>query len=43
MRRIIPRHRRDVAVLLAGVPAGDLARLRDLLGNLARTIDEDAA
>jgi DNA-binding MarR family transcriptional regulator len=43
MRRIIPRHRRDVAVLLAGVPAGDLARLRDLLGNLARSIEEDAA
>jgi DNA-binding MarR family transcriptional regulator len=43
MRRIIPRHRRDVAVLLARVPAGDLARLRDLLGNLARSLDEDAA
>jgi DNA-binding MarR family transcriptional regulator len=43
MRRIIPRHRRDVAVLLARVPADDLARLRDLLGNLARHIEEDAA
>lgn len=43
MRRIIPRHRRDVAVLLARVPADDLARLRDLLGNLARLIEEDAA
>jgi DNA-binding MarR family transcriptional regulator len=43
MRRIIPRHRRDVAVLLARVPAADLARLRDLLGNLARMIEEDAA
>ena len=43
MRRIIPRHRRDVAVLLARVPADDLARLRDLLGNLARSIEEDAA
>jgi DNA-binding MarR family transcriptional regulator len=43
MRRIIPRHRRDVAVLLARVPAGDLARLRDLLGSLARSLDEDAA
>ena len=43
MRRIIPRHRRDVAVLLSRVPAGDLARLRDLLGNIARLIEEDAA
>ena len=43
MRRIIPRHRRDVAVLLARVPPEDLARLRDLLGNLARLIEEDAA
>lgn len=43
MRRIIPRHRRDVASVLARVPVGDLARLRDLLGNLARLIDEDAA
>jgi len=43
MRRIIPRHRRDVAVLLARVPPDDLERLRDLLGNLARLIEEDAA
>jgi DNA-binding MarR family transcriptional regulator len=43
MRRIIPRHRRDVAVLLARVPPDDLARLRDLLGNLARLIEEEAA
>lgn len=43
MRRIIPRHRKDVAVLLARVPADDLARLRDLLGNVARLIEEDAA
>jgi DNA-binding MarR family transcriptional regulator len=43
MRRIIPRHRRDVSVLLARVPADDLARLRDLLGELARLIEEDAA
>ena len=43
MRRIIPRHRRDVAAVLARVPAGDLARLRDLLGDLARLIEEDAA
>ena len=43
MRRIIPRHRRDVAVLLSRVPAGDLARLRDLLGHIARLIEEDAA
>jgi DNA-binding MarR family transcriptional regulator len=43
MRRIIPRHRRDVAVLLARVPADELARLRDLLGSLARSLEEDAA
>ena len=43
MRRIIPRHRRDVAAVLARVPADDLARLRDLLGELARRIEEDAA
>ena len=43
MRRIIPRHRRDVAAMLARVPADDLARLRDLLGDLARLIEEDAA
>jgi DNA-binding MarR family transcriptional regulator len=43
MRRIIPRHRRDVAAVLARVPAGDLARLRDLLGDVARRIEEDAA
>ena len=43
MRRIIPRHRRDVASMLARVPAGDLARLRDLLGTIARLIEEDAA
>lgn len=42
MRRIIPRHRRDVAVLLARVPPADLARLRDLLGELARRIEEAA-
>jgi DNA-binding MarR family transcriptional regulator len=43
MRRIIPRHRRDVAAVLARVPASDLARLRDLLGDVARRIEEDAA
>lgn len=43
MRRIIPRHRRDVAVLLARVPPDDLTRLRDLLGSLARSLEEDAA
>ena len=43
MRRIIPRHRRDVGVLLGRVPAQDLTRLRDLLGSLARSLGEDAA
>jgi DNA-binding MarR family transcriptional regulator len=35
MRRAIPRHRRDVRSLLAGVPRADLEKLRDLLGSLA--------
>jgi DNA-binding MarR family transcriptional regulator len=43
MRRVIPRHRRDVAILLARVPPDDLTRLRDLLGSLARSLEEDAA
>jgi len=43
MRRIIPRHRRDVGALMGRVPEKDLARLRDLLGTLARSLGEDAA
>lgn len=40
MRQSIPRHRRDVESLLARVPAGDLARLRDLLGTLNKSLEE---
>lgn len=39
MRRAIPRHRRDVESLLGGVPSADLARLRDLLGSLSRSLE----
>jgi DNA-binding MarR family transcriptional regulator len=39
MQRSIPRHRRDLESLLAGVPAEQLARLRDLLGNLSRALE----
>jgi len=39
MQRAIPRHRRDVESLLRGVPPSDLARLRDLLGALNRTLE----
>ena len=35
MGRAIPRHRRDVASLLGVLPAGDLRRLRLLLGTLS--------
>ena len=41
MRRAIPRHRRDVATLLAGVSPADLGRLRDLLGHLGRTLERE--
>jgi DNA-binding MarR family transcriptional regulator len=40
VKRAIPRHRRDVESLLGRVPAGDLARLRDLLGTLNRSLEE---
>lgn len=39
MRRVIPRHRHDVAALLSGVSPADLGRLRDLLGRLGRTLE----
>lgn len=39
-QRVIPRHRKDVGALLEGVPQGDLARLRDLLGTVARALEE---
>ena len=41
MRRAIPRHRRDVAALLAGVSPADLGRLRGLLGRLGRALEAE--
>lgn len=41
MRRAIPRHRRDVAALLAGVSPADLGRLRHLLGRLGRALEAE--
>jgi DNA-binding MarR family transcriptional regulator len=43
MRRAIPRHRRDVRALLAGVPRADLERLRDLLGSMAWALRGEGA
>jgi DNA-binding MarR family transcriptional regulator len=42
MQRAIPRHRGEVEWLLARMPPGDLARLRDLLGRLTQTLEERA-
>ncbi|MFI5183191.1 MAG: MarR family winged helix-turn-helix transcriptional regulator [Vicinamibacteria bacterium] len=38
--RALPRHKKDVTALLEGVSPGDLARLRDLLGTVARVLEE---
>jgi DNA-binding MarR family transcriptional regulator len=40
MGRAIPRHRRDVGTLLSTVAPSELVRLRDLLGELNRTLEE---
>ena len=42
MRRAIPRHRRQVGTLFAPFEAGELARLRDLLGRLSQRLEERA-
>jgi DNA-binding MarR family transcriptional regulator len=42
MDRAIPRHRREVGSLLAPLPEGDLARLRDLLGSLNERLEASA-
>jgi hypothetical protein len=39
MQRAIPRHRADVGTMLSAVPASSLARLRDLLGELAHALE----
>ena len=38
-QRAIPRHKKEVTSLLEGVSESDLARLRDLLGTVARALD----
>jgi DNA-binding MarR family transcriptional regulator len=40
MTRVLPAHRRQVQSLLAPLPPADLARLRDLLGRLGRSLSE---
>jgi DNA-binding MarR family transcriptional regulator len=40
MARVLPAHRRQVQSLLAPLPPADLARLRDLLGRLGRSLSE---
>ena len=39
MQRAIPRHQRELGVLLGALPAADLVRLRDLLGRLNHALD----
>ena len=39
MARALPRHRREVASLLRGLPSRDLLQLRDLLGRLNRSLE----
>lgn len=43
MRRAIPRHRRDVATLFSVLPAGELRRLRLLLGTLSQGLEQRQA
>jgi DNA-binding MarR family transcriptional regulator len=38
--RAIPRHRRDVAGLLAGLREREMQQLQDLLGRLARALED---
>ena len=40
MQRALPRHRRDVAALLSGLPARDLDTLRGLLGRINHSLEE---
>ena len=40
MQRALPRHGRDVALLLAGLPARDLVQLRGVLGRLTRSLED---
>ena len=42
MSRAIPRHRREVAALLSVLPAGELKRLRLLLGTLGEELQARA-
>ena len=40
--RTMPRHRDEIARLFSGLPADDLARLRDLLGRLNDSLEKTA-
>jgi len=42
MRRALPRHARDIAGVLRGVPRDDLKRLRALLARLSHALEEGA-
>jgi DNA-binding MarR family transcriptional regulator len=42
MEQAIPRHRRDLELVLAPVPAPDLTRLREALRCLIRALDPEA-
>jgi DNA-binding MarR family transcriptional regulator len=41
-QRALPRHKKEVTALLDGVSQDDLARLRDLLGTVARALEGGA-
>ena len=40
---LLPRHARDIDSLFRGMPRGDVRRLRELLGQLARSIEDSGA
>ena len=39
IQRALPRHRREIASLFAGLPARDLVSLRGLLGRLNQSLE----
>ena len=41
MARVLPRHTRDIAQLMSGVPRADLEKLRSLLGRLTLALDQE--
>ena len=40
--RAVPRHRAEIARLFSGLPAGDVSRLRDVLGRLNDSLERTA-